>query len=151
MNLKNITFLLIFYFLSACGYQALNLQKNLNYSILNYNLKGDNQVNKILARNFEKYKNLNNINSIEILSNTKVNKSESVRDTSGKAISYNLNIIIDITVIKNGIEITKKLFNKKTNYDNLASQFELKQYEKILINDLVEQMINDINYFLSNI
>ena len=105
MKSKNIVFLFIFCFLSACGYQPLNLNQKINYSILTFNLEGDNQINKILERNFEKYKDANNINSIKISSSSKVTKSESAKDTAGKAISYNLSININITATKNETKI----------------------------------------------
>jgi len=44
-----------------------------------------------------------------------------------------------------------KSFEEKTNYNNLDNKFELKQYEKIVINDLTNKIVNDINYFLLSI
>ena len=38
-----------------------------------------------------------------------------------------------------------------TNYNNLTSQFELKQYESLLINDLTEQITFEIGRYLGGI
>ena len=42
-------------------------------------------------------------------------------------------------------------FKKNTNYDNLSSKFELKQYENILLKDLVEEITIDINNHISSL
>ena len=39
-------------------------------------------------------------------------------------------------------------FEKSISYNNLSSKFELKQYEKVLISDLTDQIILDINDYL---
>ena len=47
--------LIIFFFLTSCGYQPILNLKNTNYSIADYELSGDREINKILRKNFNKY------------------------------------------------------------------------------------------------
>ena len=42
-------------------------------------------------------------------------------------------------------------FNEETNYAAAQSKFELKQYEEILTRDLVNQIILEINNYLSTV
>ena len=50
-------FLIIFFTIfSGCGYQAINKANDSNYIISSYKFFGDTQVNKILKRNFDRFK-----------------------------------------------------------------------------------------------
>ncbi len=62
-----------------------------------------------------------------------------------------MNVRIDVEVKDSNKIIKFKSFEEKTNYNNLDNKFELKQYEKIVINDLTNKIVNDINYFLLSI
>ena len=51
--------LIIFLFLSACGYQLVNNFENNNFHIVEYTLDGDKFINRLLSKNFSKTKNTN--------------------------------------------------------------------------------------------
>ena len=40
-------------------------------------------------------------------------------------------------------------FNKNTFYNNLNSKFELKKYEQLKIDELIDQLIVDVNNYLN--
>lgn len=152
MNIKQILIIIILTALSACGYKPINNSQNHKFNILDYQLDGDRQVVKILKNYFNKH---NKINSLEknynIKSKNFINKSTTSKDKTGKATSYNLELKINLQVLENDQLPIEKTFSKSISYNNLSSQFELKQYEKILIKNLTNQIISEINYFLSNI
>ena len=54
-------------------------------------------------------------------------------------------------IIENNQIIKSNTFEKKINYNNLDSKFELKQYENVMVNNLVDEILVEINSFLGTI
>ena len=147
-----IILILFFIILNGCGYQAINRIDNSNYTILNYEFFGDAQINKILKRNFDKYKeNNNNFNEFNIIVKSEQIKSNKSKKRSGEATSLTLEISIDVEITNNDNELKKLSLKENTNYNNLDNKFELKQFEKIIINDLTNKLIDKIHSTLSTI
>ena len=147
-----IILILFFIILNGCGYQAINRIDNSNYTILKYEFFGDAQINKILKRNFDKYKeNNNNFNEFNIIVKSEQIKSNKSKKRSGEATSLTLEISIDVEITNNDNELKKLSLKENTNYNNLDNKFELKQFEKIIVNDLTNRLINKIHYTLSTI
>ena len=144
--------LIIFLLLSACGYQSVNKIDKSNYNISKYEFLGNQQVNKILKRNFERNKNnTNSGNEFEIIATSNLIKSKNSKDQAGEATNLTLEIFVDLDIFQNDKKIKKITINENTNYNNNDNKFELKQFEKILINNLVEKIIKKINLTLSSI
>ena len=143
-----ITFLL----LSACGYQSVNKIDKSNYNISKYEFLGNQQVNKILKKNFERNKsNINFEKEFEIIATSNLVKSKKSKDRAGEATNLSLEIVVDLEIFQNGKKINELNLKEITNYNNNDNKFELKQFEKILINDLVNKIIKKINLTLSSI
>ncbi len=62
-----------------------------------------------------------------------------------------MEVKVDLKILKNDNLLNEISFIEKTNYDNTDSKFELKQYEEILLQDLVNQIVFQINNYLSTI
>ena len=62
-----------------------------------------------------------------------------------------MKINVKLDIIENNQIIKSNTFEKNTNYNNLDSKFELKQYENVLINNLVDEILVEINSFLGTI
>ena len=60
-------------------------------------------------------------------------------------------ISIEIEVLENGEMINRTEFTEKTDYSTAESKFELKQYEDILLKNLVDQIVFKINSYLGSI
>ena len=152
MKLKKIFLVLLLSLLLSCGYKPLYTANEYKFTIADYNLNGNRQITNMLKTNFSKFKKYKDNNKILIInSNNNINKSILSKDLSGNTSNYDLKVTITIEVTSNNELLAKKTYSKNVNYNNLNSQFELKQYEKILITDLTNQIIAEINYFLSNI
>ena len=147
-----IILIVFFLILNGCGYQAVNRTDNSNYTISNYKFLGDAQVNKILRRDFDKYKDNNgNFNKFNIIVKSEQIKSNNSKKRSGEATSLTLEISIDVEITNNDNELKKLSLKENTNYNNLDNKFELKQFEKIIINDLTNKLIDKIHSTLSTI
>ena len=149
MKLLQIFLISILCILASCGYKPINKMTNNNFGIKSYDLKGNNEINKFLKLNFDRFKNLDKSkNKFKIISSSEVIKSISSKNSSGETTGYKITIVISITLYKEKKEIVSNVYKKETSYNNLNSKFELKQYEKILIKDLVAEIIREINYLL---
>ena len=145
-----IIFVIFFIILNGCGYQALNKTNNSNYIISSYKIFGNTQVNKILKKNFDKFKKEDpSLKKFSIVVKSELIKSNNSKKRSGEATNLTLEVLIDIEINSNGNEFKKLFFKENTNYNNLDNKFELKQFEKIIVNDLTNKLINKIHFSLS--
>ena len=142
--------LIIFFFLTSCGYQPILNLKNTNYSIVNYELSGDREINKILRKNFNKYSNITNkTKQFELIADSQLILTTNSKNESGKNSNLSLEILINLEILVNGKILKKTNYKENTNYNSLDNKFELKQYEKILIKELTNRIINRIHSNLS--
>ncbi len=152
MKIRNLILIIIFFFQLSCGYKIANNINDYKFKISDYNLKGDKKINNILDRNFKKFQDNKDFSkTFEININNKIKRSIESKDSSGNALTYKLEITVELNVLNNQNLVNEITFIEKTNYNNTDSKFELKQYEDILIQDLIDQIIIKINNYLSSI
>ena len=152
MKIIKIFLILNFIVLSSCGYKALNNLYDQNFGIINSEFSGNKKINRKLERNFAKFNDITNASRLfAIKINSELIRSVTSKDSAGKEASYSIEIIVTAKVYENSERISSSSFEKKTNYNNLNSQFELKQYENVLINNLTDQIIIDLNNFVGTI
>ena len=149
--MKKILFALTL-FLTSCGYQAVNKIDKTNFVVSKYDFLGNSQINKILKRNFDKNKKNDNLqNEFEIIVNSKLIKSNNSKNRAGEVTNLTIQIIVDLEISQYGKKIKDLSLAESNNYNNNDNKFELKQFEKIIINDLVDKIIRRINLNLSTI
>lgn len=138
--------------ISSCGYKVVNNIKNYKFKIVDAEFRGNSKINKKIDKNFSRFFNNDGATRFfKIKTDSKSNKKVTSRDGAGNDSSYSIEIVVAIDVYENGELINNTNLNKKVNYNKLNSQFELKQYEKVLIDDLVNLIITDINNYLTSI
>ena len=147
--IKYILFILLF-FSSSCGYKALNNLEGYNFFISEYQLSGDKKIDYILEKNFKRFQSNKNQSNFKIFAESEKKISILSKNTDGKVSTYNIEVIIKLDVFKNQKLIDSIIFKKNSNYDNLNSKFELKQYENILLKDLVNQIILNMNNYINS-
>jgi hypothetical protein len=150
--LRLIISALLLLFTASCGYEVVKNSSQLNYSINQLDIKGDNQINSILNKKLINRKNLGNISKslkLSLITESKTNTTS--QDSMGNASSYQLTVEINILVKTNDGREFEKLFTKNTNYNNLNSKFELRQYERTLKKNLTNDIFLEINRYLSSL
>ena len=150
--LRLIISALLLLFTASCGYEVVKNSSQLNYSINQLDIKGDNQINSILNKKLINRKNLGNISKslkLSLITGSKTNTTS--QDSMGNASSYQLTVDINILVITNDGREFEKLFTKNTNYNNLNSKFELRQYERTLKKNLTNDIFLEINRYLGSL
>jgi len=150
--LRLIISALLLLFTASCGYEVVKNSSQLNYSINQLDIKGDNQINSILNKKLINRKDLGNISKslkLSLITESKTNTTS--QDSMGNASSYQLTVDINILVKTNDGREFEKLFTKNTNYNNLNSKFELRQYERTLKKNLTNDIFLEINRYLGSL
>ena len=152
MNIIKIFLISSIIVISSCGYKIVNNINESNIQIINTVFKGDNKINQRLNTNYKRFfKNENATKFLKIVTDSRTIKKVTSKDISGNDSAYSLEIIVYLEVYENEEMLNEFDINKKINYNNLNSQFELKQYEKNLTDDLITLILIDINNYLLSI
>ena len=139
-------------FLSSCGYKVLNNINNTNFEIVEIDVKGNDKINNKLKKFFLRYKNKENPSRLfDIQLDSFFTKKVASKNSAGEDVSFSMKIKVEMDIIENNQNIKSNTFEKSTNYNNLDSKFELKQYEDVLIINLVDEIIVEINSFFGTI
>ena len=150
--MKKIFLILIILFINNCGYTPLYSSKDSNYKVIS--LKSN--INSSLTNYIQ--------NSIKVLSNENAEKkfnisfeySEEIsvilKDSKGDPSKNRLKIEIDLSLFdaKDNLITTKK-FSENFEYNIDDNKFNLKQYEKNIKLNLVNEIIQRIQVFLAEV
>ena len=150
--MKKIFLVLIILFINNCGYTPLYSSKDSNYKVIS--LKSN--INSSLTNYIQ--------NSIKVLSNENAEKkfnisfeySEEIsvilKDAKGDPSKNRLKIEIDLSLFdeKDSLIATKR-FSENFEYNIDDNKFNLKQYEKNIKLNLIEEITKQILEFLASV
>ena len=152
MKIKKIFLLIIFFFQLSCGYKIANNIENYKFFITEYQLNGEREINILLEDNFKRFQQNENLQkAYKLKTDSRIIKTTTSKNAAGDDLTYKIEIFIDVEVTKIDNSKNQISFNEETNYAAAQSKFELKQYEEILTRDLVNQIILEINNYLSTV
>ena len=140
MNKILVKIIIVFFVISAsaCSYKPIFSEKEYGFEIEEIILNGDNNINRIINNKLkfikstgkkEKKKYIIEINSekkIEIVS----------KDSKGDPLKFEMNILIEYSVINDGDILMTSNIKKDNIYNNDSDQFELEQTEDIILQNL---------------
>jgi|TARA_B110000037_G_scaffold184289_1_gene213029 outer membrane lipopolysaccharide assembly protein LptE/RlpB len=152
--LKKTFTLVLFLFLSSCGYEAIHSKKNIiNYDfyISGVSFEGDRDVNLKIKEKLNNYtlNKKNKIFTLKISSTTE--KVTLLKNISGDATSYKSVITVNIQVLMENITKSNLQIVESFNYNNDTNKFDLKRYEREIKNNLAETATDKLIFKLSNI
>jgi len=150
--IKKVIFIcLIFLFVSNCGYEPL-MSKNTQFSLKVIELGGSSKINYIIKNRLKIYEEKNNNNyNLEIV-DSKINKIIASKDIKGDPKTHKLTIKLNINLKENSNLIDQdKNFITSANYGTMPSKFELKKYEKNLIKNLTEKILDDVILYIQTL
>ena len=152
MKIIKYILIILLIFSSSCGYKSINNSESFNFVINKYEFSGDKKINYILERNFKRFQSdKNNLTNFEILAASEKKISAVSKNADGKVATYNIEVIVELEIFKNQKLVDSNIFKENINYNNLNSKFELKQYENILIKDLLNEIILKINNYINSL
>jgi len=152
--LKKIIFPVLFLFLSSCGFEAIHSKKNIdnyNFFISELTTNGNRDVNIKIREKLTNY-TLNELGKSLILKiSSDAKKVVVTKDSAGDPTSFKYTVIIDTEVMmKNDLKTYYQIV-ESFNYNNITNKFDLKRYEREIINNLAELVSQKLIYKLSSI
>ena len=154
--MKNKIFykLILFIFLSSCGYSPVLTQKEYLFEIYNVDKIGNKKINSFIEKQLNSYKSKEDSKKISfnIILNSNLTKETISKDSKGDPSIFELQITTDVKIINNIDNSTvEREINKKLTYNNLTDKFELSRYEDTLIQNLSVNIGDKIISILSNL
>ena len=150
--MKKIFLILIILFLNGCGYTPLYSSKDSNYKVISLKKNVNNSLTNYVQNSIEVISNENAEKSLNISFEYNENISVILKNSKGNPTKNRLNVIIDLSLLdSNDNLITSKQFSESFEYNIDDNKFNLKQYEKNIKFNLIEDITQQILVFLANV
>ena len=152
--LKNTIIIVIFFFTTSCGYEAIHSEKNsekYNFSITSINFEGDRDVNLKIKQKFNNYVRNKKDKQFQLSIKSTSTRVILAKDDAGNSTSFKNTIIVYVEIflednLKNNLQIKKSF-----KYNNITNKFDLKNYERELKMNLAETISDELIFKLSKI
>ena len=146
---KKIFTLVLFLFLSSCGYEAIYSAKNrINYSfsISELNLVGDRQINMVIKQKLNSYTSpsIQTEKSFSLSISSNSEKVITTKDASGDATEFKNEITLNVQVFMNKKYKSNFVVIENFIYNNNSNTFELRSYENQIKDNLARTAVDKI-------
>ena len=148
-KIANYILILSLLFLTNCGYQAVLNNQNYQFSINVNKINGDQKINSLIINSFKQLKENEKKYNLSLTSNKE--KLIISKDSKGDPSIFEIKINVNYVVEKDGEILISNKINKKTTYNNITDKFELENYEKTIINNLVSEISDNIMLSISKV
>ena len=150
--MKKIFLVLVIIFLNGCGYTPLYSSKDSNYKVISFKKNLNNSLTNYIQNSIEVLSNENADKSLKISFEYNENISIILKDSKGDPTKNRLNVVIDLSLFDNSDNlIISKKFSESFEYNIDDNKFNLKQYEKNIKLNLVEDITQQILVFLASV
>ena len=148
-KISNYILILSFFLLTNCGYEAVLNNQNYQFSINVNKINGDQKINSLIINSFKQLKENEKKYNLSLTSNKE--KLIISKDSKGDPSIFEIKINVNYVVKKDEEILISNKINKKTTYNNITDKFELENYEKTIINNLVSEISDNIMLSISKI
>jgi hypothetical protein len=150
---KFILNLIIFVFITNCGYTPLySLKNRINFKIGKINITGDRDLNQNIIHQLKNVKSKTEDNAIiyNLTIDTEINKIVTSNDSKGNPKTYKMVSAVNLTTIKDGKEYSVKVESIE-NYNDISSKFELENFERNLKKNSALKITQEIIIYLTTL
>tara|TARA_B100001029_G_C14933141_1_gene378840 strand:- start:49 stop:510 length:462 start_codon:yes stop_codon:yes gene_type:complete len=149
---KIILATLIVLFLNNCSYQPIYSAKNEKFSLGNLQSSGNKKIDKLLIKKLEIFKkDESNKAKYNLNIKSESKKNISSKDKKGNPKTFTLVLSFKIEIENSLGEIRSKTFEKYTTYENNENKFDLKKYENLIKENMVESISQNIIEYLQDL
>ena len=150
--MKKIFLIFLIFLLNSCGYTPIYSSKDSNYKIINFQKNINNNLTNYIQNTINAFSNDEANKSLNIQFEFKEEIITVLKDSKGDPSKNRLNITVNLNVLDtNQNLIASNVFSENFEYNIDDNKFNLKQYEKNVKFNLVEQITQEILVFLANI
>ena len=147
---KFILNLIIFIFITNCGYAPLySLKNNVNFKIGKINITGDRDLNQNIIYQLKNVKSKTENDAIiyNLTIDTEINKIVTSNDSKGNPKTYKMVSVVNLTTVKDGKEYSVRVESIE-NYNDISSKFELESFERNLKRNSASKITREIILYL---
>jgi len=140
MKNKNLFLVIIFFFLTHCGYTAVyKKDTNSEIKISLAKMEGNKEFNNKINSQLRRYYNNESKNIFVISINSRFNKETISKDTTGKVTNYELVAISNFQIIYRN-KNHNVTFKESLRIKNMDDAFEQRKYENIIKNNFASSI-----------
>ena len=148
---KSIICLLILFVLTACEYKPIYSKKNVEFSIAKIEIKEKNKINFKIRNGLKNNQNEDSLRKYDLMIDGQKIISIASKDKKGNPKTFIMEISVStITKVDKSLNLEKR-FTENFSYNNDNNKFNLKQYEKIIQNNLINKITENITSYLSSL
>ena len=137
---KNLFLIIIFIFLTHCGYTAVykkDTDSEIKISLTK--MEGNKEFNNKMNSKLRRYYNNESKNIFFVNINSRFNKETITKDTTGKATNYEIAVVSNFQInYKN--QNYNISFKESIRIKNMDDAFEQRKYENIIINNFASSI-----------
>ena len=150
--MKKIFLVVIIIFLHGCGFKSIYSSKDSNYKIISIEKNISNNLTQYIQDSINVYSNDNAEKNLKISLNFSEDIIVILKDSKGdpKKNRLTITLVMEIFNQNNNLIETKK-FTENFEYNIDDNKFNLKQYEKNIKLNLVNEIIQQIQVFLAEV
>ena len=142
--------IIIFFFITSCGYQPIYVNKNSSELIFNkVELIGDKEINRRIVSfiSIKEDKNDEKLNKLVLTSSENI--IETSKDSKGRVATFKTTVKIKLIILNENQTIAESVFDENFSYNNKSNKFDLAKYQDEIKNNLVDKIIEQLNIYLS--
>tara|TARA_B100001057_G_C22471598_1_gene802876 strand:- start:108 stop:545 length:438 start_codon:yes stop_codon:yes gene_type:complete len=140
--------LIIFFLISACGYQPLYIKKN-EIFFKEITLLGDKKINRKIISSTQIKKDENISTNNEIILESKIDIITTSRDSKGQPTTFKSLLNVNLIIKENGKNIKVKTFNESFDYNNITNKYDLSVYQDDVRDNLINKIVEDLIIFVN--
>jgi len=150
--MKKIFLVVIIIFLHGCGFKPIYSSKDSNYKIISIEKNINNNLTQYIQDSINVYSNNNSEKNLKININFNEDIVVILKDSKGdpKKNRLTITLVMEIFNQSDNLIETKK-FSENFEYNIDDNKFNLKQYEKNIKLNLVNEIIQQILVFLAEV
>ena len=142
--------LIIILLTSACGYNPIYLNKNLdNFKFLTVTLNGDKEINRKIVSALSIKEDKSNLNNENLILDSSFKIEETSKNSKGQVTSYRSTITVKFTIKENNEIKNNKEFRDSFAYGNRENKFDLVTYQDEVKNNITNKIIEEIIFYMN--
>ena len=147
-NQKIYPFFIFLFFLVSCGYAPIFTSQNVEFKIVKYEISGNKDIANDFVKRISRSQNNKSTDANEIFLSVdaELRKTSAIKDSTGKILTYKLDIIIKATVKRIGEDkiLYADTLESSLNFDVQDQIYDTNELEKIVTQNLLRKISTDL-------
>ena len=147
-------FLLVFitlFIISGCSYKPILTSKKNDFTLENISSDTESKINVTIKKNLLDRSGNSENNKYDLNFSTEDEKEIVSSNENGDPTIFKIKIIVNYSLSQDDNIIFKNKIIKQVNYNNINDKFELLEYEKNILNNLLKNISLEILMSITNL